>query len=88
MTAPYRSVDDGAPEPAQATVRVRPCEGCGGLPHGPVTATIDCLRAALTRERAVTAPLRRALAAAQAEARELRWEMTYGPKRGGRWEIL
>lgn len=70
-------IDDGAAEPAQATVRVRPCEGCGGLPHGPVTETIDCLRAALARERGVTAPLRRALAAAQAEARELRWEMTH-----------
>lgn len=38
----------------QATVPVAPCEGCGGLPHGSVTAELVCLRKAVRelRERA------------------------------------
>ena len=55
-------IDDGAAEPAQNVIKVKGCEGCGGLPHSGPTATIDCLHKALARERAIVAELRHKLA--------------------------
>lgn len=61
MTAPLLSNADGAsvvipPEPPtdpQPVVHVRPCLGCGGLPHGGVGSYILCLEKALVAARAV-----------------------------------
>lgn len=47
-----KPIDSVPSEPKQAIVKVKPCEGCGGLPHGPITAYIDCLREALRSTRA------------------------------------
>lgn len=55
MTAPLVSVADiGSPNAQpQATVKVAPCLGCGGLPHGSVNALVKCLAEALIAARSV-----------------------------------
>lgn len=40
-------IDGRQDEPAQAVVKVPPCFGCGGLPHGGSTETIRCLQRSL-----------------------------------------
>ena len=79
--------DNGVPsEPKQAVMKVPPCIGCGGLPHPSPTKELLCLREALIKARAeattvderIAAVIEAAdkkVAAAQAEARELRWEL-------------
>ncbi len=60
MTSPLLSLADGAPvlippEPPtdpQPTVKVRPCLGCGSLPHGGVGAGQACLEREIVRLRA------------------------------------
>jgi hypothetical protein len=47
------------PEPAQETVKVDPCEGCGKLPHGGTTGEANCLRLALRAARAEISALKR-----------------------------
>jgi len=49
---------DVASEPNGAAVRVPPCIGCGGLPHGSVMARMICLEAAVTELRRIVRMLR------------------------------
>jgi hypothetical protein len=69
------SIDSVPPEPASARIKVAPCPGCGGLPHGGATDEVRCLREALQSERAAHVATKRALTAAQAQVRELQWEL-------------
>ena len=79
-------IDAGPSEPKPATVKVPGCTGCGGLPHGPATAVLSCLKRELIATRgalaavrgevdAVKAEAKKEVEAARAEVRELRWEL-------------
>jgi hypothetical protein len=49
-------VDGDASEPGSVRIKVAPCKGCGGLPHGSVNETINCLeRGIAQRDRLISA---------------------------------